>query len=83
MWRPGSYISIALFFGLGLAIAKSITEKHSGEIQVVSRDGWTTFSVKLPISHLVAFFNAAFDVLRLLNLSFGNPFQNHRQAGFM
>lgn len=37
-------------FGLGLAIAKSITEKHSGEIQVVSRDGWTTFSVKLPIS---------------------------------
>jgi two-component system, OmpR family, sensor histidine kinase VanS len=34
--------------GLGLAIAKSIVEAHGGNITAESRDGRTTFSVKLP-----------------------------------
>ena len=39
--RGGSY-------GLGLAIAKGIIEKHGGSISVTSQDGLTEFTVSLP-----------------------------------
>ncbi|MDO4345585.1 MAG: HAMP domain-containing sensor histidine kinase [Eubacteriales bacterium] len=35
-------------FGLGLSIAKSIAQRHRGEISVSCKDGWTTFTLKLP-----------------------------------
>ena len=36
-------------YGLGLAIAKALVEKHEGSISVISRDGLTEFTVLLPI----------------------------------
>lgn len=40
-------------YGLGLAIAKQIIEKHDGSVQVKSNIGkGTTFAVKLPIKHV-------------------------------
>lgn len=36
--------------GLGLDIVRKIVEKHHGDIQVKSRPGETTFSVKLPVT---------------------------------
>lgn len=36
-------------YGLGLAIAKGIVEKYNGTIKAVSKDGFTTFIVKLSI----------------------------------
>ena len=35
--------------GIGLSIVKSITELHSGSVDVKSQDGITAFTVKLPI----------------------------------
>jgi signal transduction histidine kinase len=34
--------------GLGLSISKTIVEKHEGQIEVISRPGQTTFSVRIP-----------------------------------
>lgn len=34
--------------GIGLAIVKQVTELHNGEISVSSKNGYTTFIVKLP-----------------------------------
>jgi PAS domain S-box-containing protein len=36
--------------GLGLDIVRQIVQKHDGEIQVQSRSGRTTFTVRLPLS---------------------------------
>lgn len=39
-------------YGLGLAIAKQIIDKHDGQIKVKSKQGkGTTFSIQLPIKH--------------------------------
>ncbi len=38
-------------FGLGLAIAKAIAERHNGTITAQSRSNKTTFTVTLPIKH--------------------------------
>ena len=35
--------------GLGLAIVRSIVETHGGVIAVASRDGVTTFTIRLPV----------------------------------
>ena len=35
-------------YGLGLAIAKGVVEKHLGKISATSKDGYTTFTVILP-----------------------------------
>ncbi|GBF76541.1 two-component sensor histidine kinase [Paenibacillus sp. 598K] len=35
--------------GLGLAICKSIVERHNGAIEALSRNGETTFRVRLPV----------------------------------
>ena len=38
-------------FGLGLAIAKAVTEAHRGKIHAVSKDGISlTVTVELPLS---------------------------------
>lgn len=34
-------------YGLGLAIAKRIVDKYKGEIKINSKDGFTSFVVKL------------------------------------
>lgn len=39
-------------YGLGLAIAQQIVEKHRGKIWAVSRNGWNTFFVSLPGKNL-------------------------------
>lgn len=36
-------------YGLGLSIAKSIVEKYNGKIEVLCKDGITTFKVNIPI----------------------------------
>ena len=36
--------------GLGLSIVKKMVELHKGSINVQSKDGWTFFTVKIPIS---------------------------------
>ncbi|WP_099469364.1 sensor histidine kinase [Konateibacter massiliensis] len=36
-------------YGLGLSIASSIVRQHKGKIAVKCEDGWTIFSVKLPL----------------------------------
>ncbi|MGH9888417.1 MAG: sensor histidine kinase, partial [bacterium] len=36
--------------GLGLGIARQIVHKHGGTMRCESRDGWTTFEVRLPVS---------------------------------
>lgn len=38
--------------GMGLAIAKSIVNTHSGDIKVTSNDAETTFQVLLPVSNM-------------------------------
>lgn len=37
-------------YGLGLAIAKAITKAHHGRIEVICRDGWVVFMVRIPLS---------------------------------
>ncbi len=37
-------------YGLGLAIAKNIVSSHNGNIKAYSKDGYTTFEVKLKIN---------------------------------
>ena len=36
-------------YGLGLSIAKSMVEKYKGEIEVICKEGVTTFKVTLPV----------------------------------
>jgi signal transduction histidine kinase len=36
--------------GLGLALVKKLVEYLQGTIEVTSSQGWTTFTVKLPLS---------------------------------
>lgn len=39
-------------FGLGLAIAKAITERHNGSITAESIENeWTQFTLKLPLAY--------------------------------
>lgn len=40
--------------GLGLALVKRLVKHLQGEIQVESRDGWTTFSLSLPVRMVIA-----------------------------
>lgn len=40
--------------GLGLAIVRSIVETHGGAIAVASRDGVTTFTIRLPVRGSIA-----------------------------
>jgi two-component system, OmpR family, sensor histidine kinase CiaH len=37
-------------YGLGLSIAKSIVKNHRGKISAQYADGWTCFSVSLPLA---------------------------------
>lgn len=37
-------------FGLGLAIAKAIVERHHGKLGVKSKEGWNTFFLELPLN---------------------------------
>ncbi|MBR4224198.1 MAG: sensor histidine kinase, partial [Oscillospiraceae bacterium] len=36
-------------YGLGLAIAKAVTEKHGGSISAVSKDGRTAFTITIDV----------------------------------
>lgn len=36
--------------GLGLALVKQLVDRLQGEISVTSQDGWTTFTVQLPLN---------------------------------
>ncbi len=38
-------------YGLGLAIAKQIVDKHNGSIKVESKNKGTVFTIKLPVKH--------------------------------
>lgn len=40
--------------GLGLAITRSIVEAHGGEIDFISREGFTVFTIKLPVEKSVS-----------------------------
>lgn len=49
-------------YGLGLAIAKAISEAHGGSIAVACRDGKVVFTVSLPLK-----------IFRILQCSFNHP----------
>lgn len=39
-------------YGLGLAIARALVERHDGSIEVRCQDGWTAFTVTLPAAKI-------------------------------